>query len=432
MKKKRIFIIAGGAVVIAAAVILIIVFFIKPGNKQTYQYAKIAVGDIKNTVTCTGTLQFTESLNVPALTSGVVDKWYVDFNQKVKKGQLLATLEPTINKLAFDSAAVALQKAVTLFNTAVKNLADTKDLFAKNYKSQDDLNTAQDSYDSAKQAVDSAKIDLEKARVNLEYMRIVSPVLGVVVQRNIDVGQSVTAGSATPLFVVASDTKLMQVLASVDESDISQVKPTQDVSFSVQAYQDNKFNGKVSQIRLNPTVVSNVVNYTVVVDADNKDGLLLPGMTATLDIIIQQKSKILRAPAAVLKFQATPEMFRLAFAGRTRDGSQNGGGGQNGSGNRGQGGQNGSGFNQNQQTGAKRTNAMLWVLDETTGKVSPVRVKLGVTDGSWTEIISDSIKDGTQVVSGLATKQAAQSQTNSAARSPFQPQGGGGFRGPGR
>jgi HlyD family secretion protein len=412
---KKIIIISVLVIVVLATGVAAFVFIKKPSGSQTYQFAKITKGDIRNVITCTGSLEFTYSGNVPALVSGVVNKVFVDFNQKVAKGQVLATLDDTFLKLALDSSKTALDKALFQYRKAEKDLNDTKILYDKNFKSKSGLETAQDNFESTKTAYKTAQVEAEKAEINLRYARIEAPVSGIIIEKNIDTGDTVSAGSATPVFVIASDTSKMQALASVDENDISSVKPGQAVSFSVQAFQDKKFDGKVVQIRLKPTVVQNVVNYTVVVDVVNKDGHLLPGMTATMEIIVEQKSNVLRVPVAVLKFTPTQEMFREAF-----------GTGDHGGSNRGQWQGNNSGWNRNQQNNRKDA-ALLWVLDETTGKVKPERVKLGATDNQYTEVTADTIKEGEQVVSGFASgNSSGQSRgNNSQGRNPFQTRGGG-------
>jgi HlyD family secretion protein len=441
-KMKKIIIIIGIAVGVIAIVVIGALFIFRPNAAKSYQYVKLSKGDIKNVVTCTGTLQFTDEQNIEPLTSGIVSRLYVDYNSKVKKGQLLATIDDTLLSLSVLQSQAALEKAISDFDTAQKNLSDTKDLFAKNYKAQTDVDTAQNAFQTADSAVKNARLTLQIAQVNLGYTRITAPINGVIVQRNISVGQQVSAGSATPAFVIATDISLMQALMSVDESDISQVKQGLSATFSVQAYQDSKFEGTVSQTWLVPTIVQNVVNYTVVVDVVNKDGKLLPGMTATMDIIVNQKTGVLRVPQAALKFQPTPDMYRAAFAGRNqgRGGNNQGGSSanQNGSQSQNAGGGNNTGNSASNRTGGTgnrqggpRTANLLWVLDEKTGKVNPVRIKLGITDGQWTEVIADSLSDGMQVVSGIVSGQTATTRSTQGTN-PFQQQQQRGGFGPGR
>jgi HlyD family secretion protein len=423
--KKLIIIVIVLLVIVGTAIVCFSVFF-KPAASGELQFAKLAIGDIRNTVTCTGTLEFTDQRNIVPRTSGTVAAVYVDFNAKVKKGRLLAAIDDTLLVLSVSEARTSLDKANADLVSAKKILDDTTTLFDKGFKSQSDLDTARNACQTAVTAAETAKLALDRAQINLRYARITAPISGIIVERNIDVGQQVSSGSETPAFVIAADTKTMRAFASVDENDISKVAVGQKVTFSVQSYQDANFEGKVSQVRLVPTVAQNVVNYTVVVDVNNRDGKLMPGMTATMDIVIEERTGVVRIPQAALRFTATPEMYRAALADRNRgesggqgnDGGNSRGGSGNGEGNGA--GTNGRAWN---SQGGRRNGNTIWVLDEARKKVKPVRVKPGITDGQWTESITDTLTEGMQVVVGFATKQ--QSSSTGQNRSPFQPQRGG-------
>ena len=413
MKKKSI-IILGVLLGVAAAVVLLLVLF-STGGKKEFQFVKISKGDVRLTVSCTGTLEFTDTEDVNAQATGIVNRLYADFNQKVKKGELLATLDDTLLRLAVKEAQAELDKDIILLEQAQKNYDDTKELFDMNFKSQDELDIALSNLTTAKAAGAAARLALDRARVNLGYAAIVSPLTGIVSQRNAEVGQAVS--SALPLFVVAASPEKMQILAGVDENDISKVKVGLKVSFTVQSYPDNKFTGTVQQIRLVPTIVQNVVNYTVVVEVINKDNILMPGMTATLDIIIDERKDILRVPSSALKFTPTEEMLREAFKGESKGegvklGTRPGAPENN---------RRGKGANLEQDN-----TAQLWVLDETAGKVAPVPVKVGLQDGQWSEVESPDLKPDMQVVNAIAvSNQPAQGGGGS---NPFQPSGGFGGR----
>jgi HlyD family secretion protein len=417
MKKKSIITLVG-VLALTAVVVFFFVFF-TTGSKKEFQFVKVSKGDVRLTVSCTGTLEFTDTEDVNALTSGVVNHIYADFNQKVKKGELLATLEDTLLRLAVKEAQAELDKDLILLEQAEKNYNDTKDLFALNYKSKDELDTALSNLTTAKAAAAAARLALDRAKVNLSYAYIVSPLTGIVSQRNIDVGQA--ASLSSPLFTVATSPEKMQILASVDENDISKVRLGMQVSFTVQSYQDNKFQGTVYQIRLVPTIVQNVVNYTVVVEVVNKENMLMPGMTATLDIIIDERKDVLRVPNSVLKFVPSEEMRREFLATREKSGiearqavnpdNRSDKGRQKDI-------QPARGTGQNQEN-----TVMLWVLDESTGKVKPVRVKVGLQDGQWSEIESAELKPDMQVVNAIAS--SLPSAPSNSGSNPFQPPRGG-------
>jgi HlyD family secretion protein len=234
---------------------------------------------------------------------------------------------------------------------------------------------------------------------------------GFVVQKNAEIGQ-VTGSGGPPLFIIASDRSKMQVLAAVAEGDISRVKRGNKTRFTVQAYSDKTFGGAVSEIYLQPSIVQNVVNYLVVIDVNNKEGLLLPGMTATIDIITDSRTNILKVPNSVLKFRPTQQMFRELFGNST-----------NSTGNRYRGANQGMTNRQFSQQGM-RTNqqngSVLWVSDEKTGRVQPIRVKLGMSDGQMTEIESDRISEGMSVISGLSNQNGQSGRNLSPSTSPFQ------------
>lgn len=433
MKIKKVLIWIGIAIVIIVGVFLF--FNLRGNSKKSYVFAKIERGKIEATVSCTGTLQFYNTQNVVPQVSGIVNRLYVDFNQKIRRGQILAAIDDSSFKLDEETALANLEKAKAQLEQSQTDYSNTKAFFDQNFKSQNDLDTARLNLITAQNAVQTSQVALDSARLNIRYSSILSPLNGIIVQRNINLGDAVTANqTSNPAFIVASDISKMQTLASVDESDIGGIKVGQKVRFTVQAFPDKKFNGIVSQIRLQPQVVQNVVDYTVVVDVYNKENLLLPGMTATMDLITSSLTNVLTISNTVLKFRPTVDMLKemaRSYTNRNRSGyggGQGSGGYAGGfSGGMGQGGGFGNpGQNGAPGSGTGRTNmAVLWTVNEN-GKIRPLRVKLGVSDGKVTEISSTNITEGMQVITGIQTGPVT-APTQS--RSPFMQAGQTGGRG---
>jgi len=246
----------------------------------------------------------------------------------------------------------------------------------------------------------SAQSSLERSRINLSYASIYAPIDGIVISRSIDVGQTVAASFSAPvLFLIANDLSKMQILANVDEGDIGQIKDGQNVRFTVQAYPDRKFKGVVNQIRMQPTTIQNVVNYTVVVNVDNSDGLLMPGMTATLDFLVGEAREVFKVYSSALRFKPNEEMMAVmrerfekmrGAAGKTNGSS---GGGQAGGGFSARG-NGGEGHQRPKDAG------LLWFLDES-GKLDFVRVRTGLSDGQYTAVYSDKLKEGMKVIRSI-------------------------------
>jgi HlyD family secretion protein len=301
--------------------------------------------------------------------------------------------------------------------------------------------------------VKSAQVALDRARKNLSYTEIHAPIDGVVVERNVDVGQTVAASLSAPqLFLIANDLSQMQILASVDESDIGQIHEGQDVRFTVQAYANQHFTGTVRQVRLQSATTENVVNYTVVVSVANPKGTLLPGMTATVEFLTGSAENALIVPNAALRFKATPEMQAeagvgthgmpeprtaadsAAFAARrdsirkARQAAGGGQGGGNGGGQfgGGQGGQNGATANRSRASGSRPGFAQLWYVGPD-GKAAVARVRTGLSDGQNTEVIGQNIKEGMQVIIGTNSATTTATPAAATTNSPFQQQ----RRGPG-
>ncbi len=427
MKKNyRIAAIAAGVIIIIAVILIIIS---KTNNKKSFQFVKVVSGDIESVITSTGTLNLLLTVNVNAEISGTISEVLADYNQKVKAGQPLARLDSSLLKVALDEAEFSYEKATVQLEQNERDYSNTKALYDQNYASGTDLETAKLNLVSGQVALKTAKSELEKARLNFRYATITSPIDGIIIDRNVEIGSVVGSGQVSNyLFTVSSDMSTLQIYANVDESDISKIKIGQPARFSVQTYLDRKFNGKVSQIRLQPTVIQNVVNYTVVVDVDNKEGLLLPGMTATADIIVESRTNVLKLPNAAFKFRPTQEMLKqLGLLTNTRGSysrTQNPGGpnnsffggqagamaGAQGRGQFGGGSPNGGGgFNSSAAQQGQQNRIVLWTTDEKSGKMRRIFVKTGLNDGQMTEIeplsfgnFTNTVVEGMQIISGYS------------------------------
>ncbi len=363
------------------------------------------------------------AVSVNFQTSGTVAQVMADFNQKVRKSQPLATLDKTLLKLTVQSAQANLLTAENQLTQAQKNYDDTKSLFDDKFKSRSDLDTAKINLDTARVNLQTSRITLDQAKANLNYAVIYSPIDGIVIERNIDTGQTVASSeyrtTLTTNFLLASDTSKMQIFATVDENDISRVKTGQEVNFTVQSYHDKNFSGKVNQVRLQSVVVDNVVNYTVVVDAGNPDHFLIPGMTATLTIITDSRRNILKVPNTALKFQPQDDMIKEMFKKlhnlhRSPNGIKTG------------------------QFSPKSANrGTLWTYDEKNQILEPIFVKTGLNDGQMTEISefqdkngSSKLDEGIHVLTGVAS--GSGNAKNSSQKSMLNSVGGpGGGPGPG-
>ncbi|MFA4947358.1 MAG: efflux RND transporter periplasmic adaptor subunit [Candidatus Krumholzibacteriia bacterium] len=309
MKKKRILIVVCVVAAVAAG-IGAIRHFRSAKNGGELQLSEVKRGDIENTVSSTGTLSAVNSVDVGAQVSGIIDSLYVDFNSEVRAGQVLAVLDTTIVAAqAFDARAGLLRSRAQL-DQAEAEYERNKPLFENGYLSATEFISIKTGYDAAVASYRSSEAALKRALKNLEYTTITSPINGTVIQRNVDAGQTIQASFQAPtLFIIASDMKSMQIEVNVDESDIGVIKEEQRVQFTVQAYPDDKFTGTVRQVRLQPVTLQNVVNYTVVVDASNDGGKLLPGMTATVDFIIEEKKDVLLVPNSAIQFKPDQAML---------------------------------------------------------------------------------------------------------------------------
>lgn len=282
------------------------------GANGQFTFEKITRGDLVNSVSSTGSISAVSTVEVGTQVSGIIDKLYVDFNDQVRKGQLLAVLDTVLLKTTLQDAQANMAKARAQLEQANADYSRNLPLFEKKLISEAEFLPLQIQLKTQKANLTSAEAALARADRNLRYAFIHSPIKGTVIQRNVEEGQTVAASLQAPvLFIIAEDLSQMEIHAQVDESDIGQIKTGQKVNFSVQAYPDKIFEGTVRQIRLQPTTVQNVVNYTVVVNASNPENFLLPGMTATVDFIIEEQRDVLLVPNTALRFQPSAKQLEI-------------------------------------------------------------------------------------------------------------------------
>jgi HlyD family secretion protein len=384
-----------------------------------YRFATVERGDLEAIVSATGKLSAVTTVQVGTQVSGQIEKILVDFNDRVKQGQLIARIDPTLQQQAVRDAQAGVERNQAELEQAQREYDRNLQLFERKVLTEIEFNTAKYALAVARANVKSAQVTLDRARKNLAYTEIYAPIDGIVVERNVDVGQTVAASLNTPqLFLIANDLAHMQILASVDESDIGMIRDGQPVRFSVQAYPNVTFQGTVQQVRLQSATVENVVNYTVVVAVENPDAKLLPGMTATVEFITGSVSNALLVPNAALRFRPSEAM--LAEVRGARGGSGNAPDGQRrsresraaGEAEPGPASQRGNG------TGRRPANAaMLWYLDDG-GKLAMARARTGITDGQRTQIESDALRAGMQIIVGVT--QTAQNETSNPFQSPMQ------------
>lgn len=375
------------AVIAVVAVLAVVGFFWRnnKGNDVKFRTEKVVRGDITSTVTASGTVNAVTTVLVGTQVSGTVKEIFVDFNSAVKKNQVIAQIDPATFEAQVEQARAGLLLSKANLEKSEASLVDsqrsmnrTKELFLKNLIARSDLDTAETNFLTAKAQVTASKAQiaqsdatLKTAETNMRYTRIVSPVDGIVVSRSVDVGQTVAASFQTPtLFTIAQDLTKMQIDTNVDEADIGKVKTEMDVDFTVDAYPETTFKGKVFQVRNAPISVQNVVTYDVVVKVSNPDLKLKPGMTANVSIITSTHGNVLKLPKAALRFSpAAPDKTRAA----------------------------------RQQKGPG-----VWVLENNVPK--RIAVSTGISDGMHSELLSSDLKEGQEVIvesSGKANEKPA-------------------------
>lgn len=384
MNKKKALVIAAVAAIAALAV-----WPLSGGKKEekiTFDTAAVAPANIMNSITATGTIEPVTSVTVGTQVSGIVSKLFVDYNSVVKKGQVIAELDKTNLMSQLNTAKTQLATAQSQLNYQTANYKRYKTLFEKGLVAADDFDNAKLSYTQAKEQVVSAKEEVQRAQTNLGYATITSPIDGVVLSKSVEEGQTVAASFSTPeLFTIAQDLTNMQVVADVDEADIGDVKEGERVSFTVDAYPDDTFEGEVKQVRQEATTTNNVVTYEVVISAPNADLKLKPGLTANVTIYTAERKGVLSVPSKALRFTPQNETvgkMKIVDAANAKN--------------------------------------KVWTIEG--NSIVAHKVNIGMTDGTNTQIVG-GIAEGTKVVTGLNVMGGEEKMPMEAQgeKSPFAP-----------
>lgn len=360
-KKKTLVIVA------VAAIAALAVWLLSGGKKEekiTFDTAAVAPANIMNSITATGTIEPVTSVTVGTQVSGIVSKLFVDYNSVVKKGQVIAELDKTNLMSQLNTAKTQLATAQSQLNYQTANYKRYKTLFEKGLVAADDFDNAKLSYTQAKEQVASAKEEVQRAQTNLGYATITSPIDGMVLSKSVEEGQTVAASFSTPeLFTIAQDLTNMQVVADVDEADIGDVKEGERVTFTVDAYPDDTFEGEVKQVRQEATTTNNVVTYEVVISAPNADLKLKPGLTANVTIYTAERKGVLSVPSKALRFTPQKETvgkMKIVDVANAKN--------------------------------------KVWTIEG--NSIVAHKVNIGMTDGTNTQIVG-GIAEGTKVVTGL-------------------------------
>ena len=401
-KKRKIWLIILGIVLVAIAAI-IIVKATKSANKELVIRTHV-VGEytVENTVTATGTIEPVETVEVGTQVSGKVEKIYVDFNDVVKKGQLMAELDKQTLNQSLSRAKASLTSAESQLNYAKLTYERTKQLYEANAATLAAYQEAQNTYTQAQMSKRNAQAAYDQAMVDLGYAEIYSPIDGIVLDRAVEVGQTVAASFSTPtLFTLANDLTKMQVEADVDEADIGQVKVGQKVTFTVDAYMEDVFDGTVNQIRMKPTTTSNVVTYTVIIEAPNPDQKLFPGMTASVTIVTEEQTG-LAVPAEAFNFTPDEQVLKAMRKPEKPEGQMP---------------EPPQGERPQMNEGATAGNHnMVWVKKG--DNMMPRPVKVGMSDGAY-KIIEQGVQAGDSVV--LSAQFVVKEKAVKKGDNPFMP-----------
>ena len=381
MKNKKVWLGVGAVVLIA-----IVAWLLSGGKKEQkteFETAKVERQDIHTSITATGTIEPVTSVTVGTQVSGIVSKLYVDYNSVVKKGQVIAELDKTNLISELNTAKANQASAQSTLNYEQANYNRYKTLYDKGLVSADEYESARLSYDKARQQAATSRESVQKAQTNLGYATITSPIDGVVLSKSVEEGQTVAASFNTPeLFTIAQDLTDMRVIADIDEADIGGVQEGQRVTFTVDAFPEDKFEGQVTQVRQQATTESNVVTYEVVISAPNKDLKLKPGLTANVTIYTMEKNGVLAAPAKALRFIPNEALLQ-----------------------------------EGQQIEDVEAAQKVWTLEGNIFKAHAVQT--GTTNGMLTEIVS-GIDEGTEVLVDFSISGGDMPQQEQA-QNPFMP-----------
>ncbi|MBU2652747.1 MAG: efflux RND transporter periplasmic adaptor subunit, partial [Bacteroidetes bacterium] len=402
MSKKLFVYLAAVAIVVVGGYFLI---YGKSGKAEaTYDFATVTKGSIETTVSATGTLSPVTTIDVGTQVSGTIDSVYVDYNDTVKAGRVLAVLDTTLLNAAVMDADANVDRSEAQLVQAKADYERNKALLDRGLISDAEYLPFQVSLKSQEASLKSSQAALLRAKRNLQYAVIKSPINGIVISRNVEAGQTVASSLSTPtLFVIAENLSRMEILADIDESDIGQIEVGQPVRFTVATYADKEFTGSVKQVRLQPRTVSNVVTYTAVVEADNESGFLLPGMTATIDFVTQSHDDVLLIPSKALRFNPTEDQLaefekrmEKERAAKTESGPRATGDSTTGSQPQGQG--QFVGAMMPGEGGGRRSGGAVWYLDSL-GQLAMAPLRPGLSDGVNTEILrSRVLTEGMKII----------------------------------
>jgi len=395
---------------VSVVIIIAIAFFVLKACQSAKGEIKFETtiatkGSISNTVTATGTIQAVKMVAVGTQVSGVIKKIYVDFNSSVKKGQILARIDETPLRANLDQSRALVVSAAADLLFKKTNYDRFKALFEKQLIAKSEFDQAVLNWDQSKANLSNANSNYDKNKINLEYATIYSPIDGVILNRAVDEGQTVAASFNTPtLFSIANDLTQMRVEANVDEADIGQIKLGQRVEFNVDAYQDIKFTGTVTQVRLQPLVTANVVTYTVIIEAPNPDKKLMPGMTANASIFVEEAKGLLIVDSKALRF--TPDSKLMADYIKKFPQSAKSTNNQK------------SSMKVKGNIDGKNKPSTLWVKKG--NEIEPVKVVTGLSDGTNTEIKS-GVSEGDEVILSMQLISRSDTTKKETVKSPFTP-----------
>jgi HlyD family secretion protein len=420
-KRRKKILFASAAVAVLCVAVLLLTMRDRSSSDDLLLLVQVERGDIEISISATGTMEAVGTVEVGTQVSGTVDQVLADFNDRVEKGQILAVLDTTVLSASVQESEANLIKARAQHELSTMKYEDAEELFKMDYISETEFQTVRADFETSRAALLSAELSLSRAEANLRYAVIRSPIRGTVIHRAVEPGQTVAASFSTPtLFVIAEDLSQMEIHAYVDESDIGGIEEGQTVRFTVESYPEDTFFGVTKQIRLQPETISNVVNYTVVVSAENPGGRLLPGMTATADFIIEQREDVLLVDGSALSY--TPSVGTLEKMASTmvspashpmdslmrppRMENQ----------------QIEEASAENPLISPEADRGVLWYMDDE-GTLRPMPVRVGVTDGKRIEIldvfgVEEGMEFATGSTSSLGLMGSSPSQGNRGPRPP--------------
>jgi HlyD family secretion protein len=397
--KKKIIIITMSIVVVLVAAFIIIKSKKNDAEKINIETVKAGAGTISKIVTATGTLEAIITVDVGTQVSGIVEKIHVDFNSYVKKGQLLARIDTTNLAAALEQSQATLDNAKAVLDYRKANFDRLTPLNDKKLISQSDYDETVYNLNIAKASYNNASAQYKKNKINLDYAMIYSPIDGIVLNRAVEEGQTVAASFNTPtLFTIANDLTQMRVEANVDEADIGQVRQGQRVEFEVDAYPESVFEGKVTEVRLEPTVTNNVVTYTIIISAPNPDFKLMPGMTAETNIYVLEKKNLLVVPSKALRFKPDMNLLMSYTGSQPKPEIKPSSPSMDASG----------------ADGVK----IVWVKNDSI--IRPQVVKIGLDDDIHVEI-TDGLKRGDEVIISMTEQNVGSNKAATTGRNPFMP-----------